>query len=96
MDRTPTHPFSDSPSSRKFLSPLEKAHGLPERARGISQIFAEGPWQAIRVGLERQGWTHSQIELIHDQLRQGWPLPAAKRSVATMTGHCPLRARRDG
>ena len=37
-----------------------------------------------------------QIEQIHDQLRQGWPLELAENNVAVSTGHCPLKSRRAG
>lgn len=56
-------------------------------------MFAEGQWQSIRVSLERQGWSASQIDRLHDQLRQGWPLVVARHNVAVMTRHCPVRAR---
>jgi hypothetical protein len=56
-------------------------------------MFPEGQWQSIRVGLEREGWYASQIERVHDQLRQGWPLLVAKQNVASLTRHCPVRSR---
>jgi hypothetical protein len=56
-------------------------------------LFAEGQWQAIRLGLECQGWSSSQIERVHDHLRQGWPLAMAKENVASLTRQCPLRSR---
>jgi hypothetical protein len=56
-------------------------------------VFAEGQWQSIRVALERQGWSASQIERVHDQLRQGWPLAVAKENVAALTRQCPVRSR---
>lgn len=65
------------------------------RAWGPVEIFAEGQWQAIRVQLERQGWHPSQIELVHDQLRQGWPLATAKLHAARLSGHCPIKAQND-
>jgi hypothetical protein len=81
--------------SRRFLSSSELASRLPlnERCRawGPGEIFAEGQWQAIRVQLERQGWHPSQIELVHDQLRQGWPLATAKLHAARLSGHCPIK-----
>jgi hypothetical protein len=40
-----------------------------------------------------RGWSPSQIEQIHEQLRQGWPLTMAVRHVALMMGRCPLRSR---
>jgi hypothetical protein len=57
-------------------------------------VFAEGQWQSLRVRLEARGWNASQIEQIHDQMRQGWPLPFAENNVALLSGHCPLKARR--
>jgi hypothetical protein len=56
-------------------------------------MFAEGQWQSIRVALERQGWSASQIDRLHDQLRQGWPLSVAKQNVASLTRQCPVRSR---
>jgi hypothetical protein len=67
-----------------------KASGIPW---GPQDIFAEGQWQSIRAALERQGWSASQIEQVHDQLRQGWPLSVAKQNVAALTRHCPLGSR---
>jgi len=84
-----------SPRSNRFLSAQELERwrfGPGGRAR---QMFAEGQWQAIRVALEGQGWNGRQIELVHDQLRQGWPLALAKRNVAMLTGSCPLHSRRN-
>lgn len=98
-------PFSDSRSrERRNLSPrfltadeLEARRPLVNRCRawGPGEIFAEGQWQAIRVQLERQGWHPSQIELVHDQLRQGWPLATAKLHAARLSGHCPIKAHSD-
>ena len=79
--------------SRRFLGPDElgrRPRYGPQRAWGGGELFAEGQWQAIRVQLERQGWCHSQIELVHDQLRQGWPLATAKQHAARLSGHCPI------
>ncbi len=81
--------------SRRFLSPREISRAHPIRAWGPAELFAEGQWQTIRVTLEREGWNHSQIEQVHDQLRQGWPLVMAKRNVAVLSGHCPLAARQE-
>ncbi|MBM5802051.1 MAG: hypothetical protein FJ077_14765 [Cyanobacteria bacterium K_DeepCast_35m_m2_023] len=81
-------------SSKRFLSAEEIAvRQVPLgrcRAWGPGDVFAEGQWQSIRVQLEAQGWNPSQIELVHDQLRQGWPLATAKRHAARLSGHCPL------
>jgi len=80
--------------SNRFLRPKDlQRNARPSRSWGPYELFADGQWQDIRASLERQGWNCSQIELMHDQLRQGWPLPMAKHNVATLTGHCPLRAR---
>ena len=81
--------------SNRFLKPHELARSARlGRAGGAYDLFADGQWQDIRATLERQGWNCSQIEMVHAQLRQGWPLPMAKHNVSTMTGHCPLRSRR--
>jgi len=83
--------------SNRFL----QSHEPGRRARngrqwGPYEQFADGQWQDIRVTLERQGWNCTQIRLLHDQLRQGWPLEMAKHHVTAMTGHCPLRSRHSG
>jgi hypothetical protein len=82
--------------SRRFLSAQEMTRSRPHRALGPGEMFAEGPWQTIRVRLEGEGWTQSQIEHMHDQLRQGWPLGIAKRNVAVLSGHCPRTGWREG
>ena len=83
------------PGSNRFLQPENSASRPPgSRPWGPTELFAEGTWQEIRVTLEQQGWSHSQIERIHDQLRHGWPLSMARHNVATSTGHCPLRSGR--
>lgn len=87
--------------SRRFLGPDQIAHrgsARPEQGQpqgGATELFAEGQWQTIRVELEREGWNPSQIELVHEQLRQGWPLPMAKQNVSRLSGHCPVKARAD-
>jgi hypothetical protein len=80
--------------SRRFLpadqlSPRRRYES--QRAWGAVELFAEGQWPVIRVQLERQGWCPSQIELVHDQLRQGWPLETAKRHATRLSGHCPIK-----
>ena len=100
MAPTPFGP-SDLPTrskrirSRRFLAPEEVHRGVAHnglcRAWGAAEVFAEGQWQSIRVVLEGQGWNPSQIALVHDQLRQGWPLATAKRHAARLSGHCPIR-----
>lgn len=84
------------PPSNRFLSPQALPQSRCRRDPLGMELFAEGQWQAIRALLERQGWSFLQIDLIHDQLRQGWPLALAKRHVAALTGFCPLRSRCDG
>ncbi|MEB3332409.1 MAG: hypothetical protein VKI83_07965 [Synechococcaceae cyanobacterium] len=83
-----------SSRSRRFLQPEDLHPARPRRAWGQSELFPEGQWQVIRVTLESESWSQSQIQLIHDQLRQGWPLLMARRNVALATGHCPLRSHR--
>jgi hypothetical protein len=77
--------------SRPERSEAGGSCGGGSRGRGSNELFAEGLWQAIRVQLEVEGWSLSQIELVHDQLRQGWPLPHAKHNAMRLSGHCPLR-----
>jgi|694.fasta_scaffold00938_25 hypothetical protein len=81
--------------SRRFLSAQEINRSHPSRAWGPAELFADGQWQTIRVTLEREGWNPSQIEQVHDQLRQGWPLVMAKRNAAALSGRCPLAARQE-
>lgn len=81
--------------SRRFLSPQEISLRHPLRAWGAVELFAEGQWQTIRVTLEREGWNQTQIEQVHDQLRQGWPLVMAKRHAAVLSGRCPLASRQE-
>ena len=80
--------------SNRFLRPEQLASPRPGRAWGATEVFAEGQWQSVRVSLEARGWNASQIEQIHDQLRQGWPLQLAENNVAVASGHCPLKERR--
>jgi hypothetical protein len=90
------HPSSKQPPlrSNRFLRPEQLTAQRPGRAWGATEVFAEGQWQMVRVHLEARGWNALQIEQIHDQMRQGWPLELAENNVAVITGHCPLRARR--
>jgi len=109
MDRTRLNDSVDRPGSarsnsrdrsrfrsNRFLAPQERGGAERQRLMGQREIYAEGHWPAIRVGLERQGWSARQIELVHVQLRQGWPLDMAKEQVGIMTGNCPLRSHRAG
>jgi hypothetical protein len=99
MERSSSNPQPQV--SKRFLGPDEMAHRgtvRPEQGHpqvGGTVVFAEGQWQAIRVQLEREGWNPSQIDLVRDQLRQGWPLAMAKQNVARISGQCPIRARTD-
>jgi hypothetical protein len=81
------------PPSNRFLPQPESPLSRLRNAWGPQEVFAEGQWQTIRVGLESQGWSASQIERLHDQLRQGWPLSVAKQNVASLTRNCPVRSR---
>jgi len=90
MERTPPrHPQL----SNRFLQPEQLAHPQAGRAWSGTEVFAEGQWQSVRVRLEARGWNAIQIEQIHDQLRQGWPLALAENNVAVLSGHCPIKAR---
>jgi hypothetical protein len=82
--------------SRRFLSAQELSRCQPRRSFGPVESFAEGQWPMIRARLEWEGWSHSQVEQVHDQLRRGWPLAMARRNVAVISGRCPLAARREG
>jgi hypothetical protein len=86
----PTPEELHSRSANASRNSSGKASGIPW---GPQDIFAEGQWQSIRASLERQGWSSSQVERVHDQLRQGWPLTVAKQNVAAITRQCPVRSR---
>lgn len=90
MDSTP---HRQSSHSNRFLAPQQLAGPRRARAWSGTEVFAEGQWQSVRVGLEARGWNAIQIEQIHDQLRQGWPLALAENNVALLSGHCPIKAR---
>ena len=94
MDRqNPNSRFRPGPS--RFRQPEHSASRPPgSRPWGPTELFAEGTWQEIRVTLAQSGWSHSQIEPIHDQLRHGWPLAMVRHNVTAITGHCPLRSGR--
>ncbi|MEY4354242.1 MAG: hypothetical protein RLZZ609_2483 [Cyanobacteriota bacterium] len=89
------------PLSNRFLpepQAVARRSGKPSRDLsrnpwGPREMFAEGQWQSIRVALERQGWSAQQIERVHDQLRQGWPLTVARQNVAALTRQCPVHGR---
>ena len=83
--------------SNRFCAPVQRQPhhrviGGPHGATGI-ELFADGGWASIKIRLETRGWSPMQIELIHDHLRQGWPLTMAARQAALVTGLCPLRSK---
>jgi hypothetical protein len=92
-DRYAQRPGQHPLVSKRFLQPDQLASAQPARAWSGSEVFAEGQWQSVRVQLEARGWNALQIEQIHDQLRQGWPLALAESNVAATSGHCPIKAR---
>ena len=83
--------------SKRFITPAARvastARPLESGVYGRRDLFAEGLWPSIKVRLEMAGWSPSQIDQIHEQLRQGWTLPMAVRHVAMRHGACPLRSR---
>lgn len=81
------------PLSNRFLPPTERRSARIGQAWSSTEVFAEGQWQSLRSRLEGRGWSTTQIEQIHDQLRQGWPLSMAENNVSITSGHCPIRAR---
>ena len=80
-------------ASKRFLSSAATSSSNNNYNSRGNDMFAEGQWQMIRVMLERQGWSYSQLELMREQLRQGWPLSMAKQNVAALIGHCPIHSR---
>jgi len=95
MDRHPhpQHSRRQPRLSNRFLQPQDLAAPRAARAWSATEVFAEGQWQSVRVHLEARGWNTRQIEQIHDQLRQGWPLALAENNVSVLTGFCPIKAR---
>ena len=80
-------------SSNRFVEPAPQRPSCGPGSAGVRSIFFEGGWPSIKARLEMRGWSPSQIEQIHEQLRQGWPLTMAVRHVALLMGRCPLRSR---
>ncbi len=79
--------------SKRFIATapsVGKVTGLGSVRR---EVFADGGWLSIRVMLEERGWSPSHVDLIHEQLRQGWPLAMAVRQVAMRMGTCPMRSK---
>ena len=81
------------PSSNRFVEPASQQPRFGQGSDGCRGIFFEGGWPSIMARLEMRGWSPSQIEQIHEQLRQGWTLTMAVRNVALLMGRCPLRSR---
>ncbi|WP_255442133.1 hypothetical protein [Synechococcus sp. PROS-7-1] len=81
------------PRSRRFVDPATSQPRCQQGSEGCRSIFFEGGWPSIKARLEMRGWSPSQVEQIHEQLRQGWPLTMAVRHVALMLGRCPIRSR---
>ncbi|WP_413405527.1 hypothetical protein [Synechococcus sp. MIT S9510] len=81
------------PSSNRFVEPASQQPRCGPGDHGCRSIFFEGGWPSIKARLEMRGWSPSQIEQIHEQLRQGWTLTMAVRHVALLMGRCPLRSR---
>jgi hypothetical protein len=81
------------PSSNRFVDPSPQRPRFGPGSESCRSIFFEGGWPLIKARLEMRGWSPSQIEQIHEQLRQGWPLSMAVRHVALLMGRCPLRSR---
>ena len=80
-------------ASRRFLPPVQAGAKTEPQSLFTSALFAEGRWHAIRSDLEMRGWSPVQVEQIHTELRQGWPLTYAVRQVAMRMGTCPMRSR---
>jgi len=85
--------FIDSPRSDSGRRCAVLNRSLDSRSCGTRQMFFEGGWPSIKVRLEMGRWSPCQIDQIHEQLRQGWPLALAVRHVALRNGLCPLRSR---
>ena len=79
--------------SKRFVPAAGTGPDAPELEGHRSEVFAEGGWPSIRVFLEMRGWSPLQIDQIHEQLRQGWPLSQAVRQVSIRLGTCPLRSK---
>lgn len=79
--------------SKRFVPPAREFPAISAEDQRRSEVFSEGCWPSIRVSLEMRGWSPTHIELIHNQLRQGWPLSLAVRQVSMRLGSCPMRSR---
>ena len=79
--------------SKRFVAPARELAAVTAVDQHRSEVFSEGCWPSIRASLEMRGWSPTHIELIHNQLRQGWPLSLAVRQVSMRLGSCPVRSR---
>ena len=79
--------------SKRFVEPAWGSAAAATLEAQRSEVFAEGGWPSIRVLLEMRGWSPLQIDQIHQQLRQGWPLSQAVRQVSIRMGTCPMRSK---
>ena len=79
--------------SKRFVEPALGSAAAVTLEEQRSEVFAEGGWPSIRVLLEMRGWSPPQINQIHQQLRQGWPLSQAVRQVSIRMGTCPMRSK---
>ncbi|MAV12785.1 MAG: hypothetical protein CL861_04905 [Cyanobium sp. MED843] len=79
--------------SNRFVEPAWAPAAAATLESQRSEVFAEGGWPSIRALLEMRGWSPVQIDLIHQQLRQGWPLSDAVRQVSIRMGTCPMRSK---
>ena len=79
--------------SKRFTSVASASTSRNTQMTRRQDVFAEGQWQMLKAMLERQGWSQSQLEIMREQLRQGWPLSIAKQNVAAIIGHCPISSR---
>ena len=80
-------------TSQRFTTVAATSTSQNNHTSRGTDMFAEGQWQMIKAMLERQGWSQSQLELMRQQLSQGWPLSIAKQNVAALIGYCPIRSR---
>ena len=81
-----THQSRMRTLSNRFVEPASQQPRCGPGSEGCRSIFFEGGWPSIKARLEMRGWSPSQIEQIHEQLRQGWTLTMAVRHVALLMG----------
>ena len=82
----------DSPDLDGSSIPRRPSPDVSKALRAVAASFLKG--MALDQGTARDAWLVAfQVEQIHEQLRQGWPLTMAVRHVALMLGRCPIRSR---